>query len=350
MNAKNLFRLVAVLAFASSIALSAQSEQNSETQETATAEVEDGTESLDSAVDALTEVETELFLEQVKNLWSDLAELAAPLAEEVGPFIDSVAETIKEMAEGVEMVRTNSAGMVLSATPEGQLTVVGVVSDSPAHQAGIRPQDVIVSIDGVVIEQSDDPRESARRLISSAKPGDTVRIRVSRDNSQQDVSVTVNGYVVPSIVVNPNASPSLSYAVRQRQLRDAALMERIQRQSSLSQEAQSRWMTRLFRTDVSLSERVLSVIEVEEELGHYFGVDFGVLVIEVPEDHEKLKPGDILMRVEDEAVRSYSHAQRYFEEANHETPTKVTVRRKGKRQTVELDKGEWLLIQAHEYR
>jgi PDZ domain-containing protein len=80
-------------------------------------------------------------------------------------------------------VALRELGYDVKAKPEGA-QVVGVASDAPA--AGkIEPTDVIVGVDGKVVRTPDD----LRRLIATHKPGETVRLRVKRDDTTKVIDV-----------------------------------------------------------------------------------------------------------------------------------------------------------------
>jgi len=67
------------------------------------------------------------------------------------------------------------------------VAVTQVIKDSPAEKAGLRKDDVIVRFE-------DDSVTSVRklnRLVSEVAPDQTVRLRVSRGGSEQDVAVTI---------------------------------------------------------------------------------------------------------------------------------------------------------------
>jgi S1-C subfamily serine protease len=65
------------------------------------------------------------------------------------------------------------------------IIVLGVAVGSPAHQAGIRPQDIIVGINDTEIEQGGDLRRALREM----KPGDSARLTVVRPDGRATVTV-----------------------------------------------------------------------------------------------------------------------------------------------------------------
>lgn len=62
-----------------------------------------------------------------------------------------------------------------------------VTADSPAAKAGLQVGDVITAIDGTNIDQSN----SLASLIQAKKPGDTVKLSVTRGNQTLSISVTL---------------------------------------------------------------------------------------------------------------------------------------------------------------
>lgn len=67
------------------------------------------------------------------------------------------------------------------------LYVLGVEPGSPADQAGIQEDDIIVAVDGAKIDE----QTSLTDLLYQRKPGDTVQFTINRDGSEQAVDVTL---------------------------------------------------------------------------------------------------------------------------------------------------------------
>jgi S1-C subfamily serine protease len=65
-----------------------------------------------------------------------------------------------------------------------------VTPDSPAAQAGLKPRDVVLSVDGTSVE----PAHSLTDLVAGHKPGDTVTLSVVTSGGEpRDVKVTLAG-------------------------------------------------------------------------------------------------------------------------------------------------------------
>ena len=74
-------------------------------------------------------------------------------------------------------------------TPISAVIVISVVEDSPAAQAGIRPRDLILAVDGQRIEGSAHFAE----IISGFRPGDRVELTVRRGGAQSDAHPGARG-------------------------------------------------------------------------------------------------------------------------------------------------------------
>jgi len=75
-------------------------------------------------------------------------------------------------------------------TPISAVIVINVVEDSPAAQAGLRPRDLILAVDGQRIEGSAHFAE----IISGFRPGDRVELTVRRAGAQRDVQIKLGAH------------------------------------------------------------------------------------------------------------------------------------------------------------
>jgi serine protease Do len=79
----------------------------------------------------------------------------------------------------------------------------GVLAGQPAAQAGLRPKDVVVAVEGSAIGT---PRD-LQRVIASTPVGKTVRLVVIREGREQELSVTIGRYPDPDETKDAPAAP-----------------------------------------------------------------------------------------------------------------------------------------------
>ena len=68
----------------------------------------------------------------------------------------------------------------------GRLVIVEVTAPSPAHEVGIKPQDVLLAIDGQQVQSAD----QLAALLSAISPHESVRALVGRPNGVKEVTMT----------------------------------------------------------------------------------------------------------------------------------------------------------------
>ena len=89
---------------------------------------------------------------------------------------------------GIGDIMPNSPGFAQAArlaTDKG-VVIMGVVEGGPAHRAGLRPRDVIISLDGREIRNG----EQLRQAILAHKIGDQIELVINRGGQEQTLSVT----------------------------------------------------------------------------------------------------------------------------------------------------------------
>jgi S1-C subfamily serine protease len=68
---------------------------------------------------------------------------------------------------------------------EAGVEVVEVVTGSPAHRAGLRPEDIVLDLDGVPVESARD----LQRLMAEERIGRRVPVRVVREGRVLELTV-----------------------------------------------------------------------------------------------------------------------------------------------------------------
>ncbi len=94
--------------------------------------------------------------------------------------------------------------------PEGKLVVISPMAGSPAEEAGILSGDVIVAVDGLVVNQTNE--EDAFQMVRGPE-GTTVRLTISRAGTEGtfDVDVIRRRIPVQSVIYRPIVESKLAY-------------------------------------------------------------------------------------------------------------------------------------------
>lgn len=232
-----------------------------------------------------------------------LAETRAKLADARA----KLAEAAREMAEATReqfVHRSDRAmlGVLIADQDEQGVIVGGVAPDGGAEAAGVLAGDVITGINGEPLTGLDRPGERLREILDDVESGDPVNVVILRDGELSDIEVVTTdvyrGDLVPRFDFDFNWLPRVDVPGRVIALRD-----RFEHRDS----------------DLKLAD-------IGEDLGDYFGVDAGVLVLDTPSNSD-LRPGDILKRIDDADVGSSAEAYRLLA---GEGDAAVEVRRKNR--------------------
>mgnify|MGYP001814319113 FL=1 len=80
----------------------------------------------------------------------------------------------------------------------------------------------------------------------------------------------------------------------------------------------------------------MELVEINPELGSYFGSDSGVLVVRGPEDDETvgLASGDVILRIGDREVKNPEHAMRILRSYEPEEELSIDIIRHGRSETL----------------
>jgi S1-C subfamily serine protease len=84
-------------------------------------------------------------------------------------------------------------GVQIKKEEDGPVTIVSVMSDSPAEKAGLKDGDVLVTVGDVEASDLQTVVDTIRKL----KPKDKVKIRVKREGKEKDIEVTVGEAPAP---------------------------------------------------------------------------------------------------------------------------------------------------------
>ncbi|HEY8507909.1 MAG TPA: PDZ domain-containing protein [Steroidobacteraceae bacterium] len=164
-------------------------------------------------------------------------------------------------------------------SPKTGARVDRVSPGGPAAEAGVRPGDLIVAINGKSVE-GDRPASEVVRIMRDVEPDSTVKLRLRRGDSTVDVDVVARAA--------PRPEP---FAFEMPQLPRFDGMDWIQGWRGV-------WSG-------------MELATLTPQLGKYFGTKEGVLVLRAPEgDALKLQDGDVILSIDGRKPTSGSHATR----------------------------------------
>ena len=252
--------------------------------------------------------------------------------------------------------------------------VTGVMRDSPAEEAGLEEGDVITVFEGQVLTiplpDSDLERDldldrslPTQRLLALARdlePGQTVEIRYLRDGANNSVSMEAEEFEFPEVRTFGQASAPFwgggrdgnveffrsnlrglndrlrILGGRLGDLQDNDLADRLMVLGDRLADVQIMAPGAFnFSYGITSSEGV-QFIELNPELGEYFGTDTGVLVVEVDEESTLgLMAGDVVLAVgarDAETVRRVLRLIRSYEE---DEPIRFRIIRRGSEMVAE---------------
>lgn len=243
--------------------------------------------------DAAVEAQFQAAQKQLEQATREVARLSEQMS---GAVIDKV---MPYLSTGHALI-----GVQLDATEDSAGARVHEVSPGgPAAEAGMRPGDVITAVNGTSVA-GPEPARHVTRLLREVKPDSQVRIRVLRDGTPRELTLTARAG--PSLLV-ASALPDLAYAFPGAP------------------------GTYLFRRPLGDME----LATLSAQLGSYFGTDKGVLVIRAPGDGAlKLQDGDVILSIDGREPTSGSHATRIL--GSYQPGEKIALRVLRQHKTLEF--------------
>ncbi len=232
-------------------------------------------------------------------------------------------------------------GVVVNTSEEPETDSIGAVlqavtPDGPAAEAKLEAGDIIVSMNGERLTETRRRQSPGDRLVELARDleeGDTVRVQYQRDGERRTATI-VAGHV-PGFAYAFARPNELRYQFEVQPFADdmiertRGLVERL-RVRSLG-DAGGVWEIAIAGTrwaDIELAT-------LNDELGEYFGVTEGLLVVRAPrEDLLGLKSGDVILRIGGRKPSSPSHAARIMRSYDPGDELRIDIMRHKRRETV----------------
>ena len=204
-------------------------------------------------------------------------------------------------------------GVSLVETDE-KPSVGGFIIDPDA--TSLETGDVLISINGVVLDQADNQIELLRTETSKVEAGEKVSMVVERNGQLVELEV-----------------PTWSHSeLNLPEPVSGAIMHDFHGPWTGS----SSWSAPgTLAREVTYSPGVLHVIDVEDQLASYFDVEEGVLVVTTPKKQDDIRAGDIILKVgeiESKSAREVNGILGFLEQ-----PVELTVMRNGKQRKISIN-------------
>jgi serine protease Do len=210
--------------------------------------------------------------------------------------------------------------------------ITRVVKDSPAEKAGLRKDDVILSLDGENVSSV----RKLNRLVSEMAPDQSVRVSFSRAGAEQEVTATVGKRSNQSFASDmfPEGSKVWKW--------EGADPKTFKWEGPLLNRGDLFDNNGGFSFSLSNSRRIgVSTMQLTKQLADYFGIagGKGVLVTAVTDDGPAakagVKAGDVITAVDGEAVDSSGDISRVINSKKEGDVTLTIVRNKSQ-QTIRV--------------
>ena len=223
------------------------------------------------------------------------------------------------------------AGEADSAKDKIGATVQRVTPDGPADKAGIKAGDIITKFNGTALGglKADDPDDSGpgQKLIELARKldvGDTVTVEYRRGTETKTAKLVAQDLGM-SMWSGHDMLPKMSLRMPD-------------------------WGHDFDGPDDDFHMFMhggtlgLDMVDLNPDLGDYFGTKEGVLVVSTPADSTNpLKAGDVILKIDGRAPKNVSQAERILTSYDGGETAKLEVMRKQKRITLNwtVPKQEW---------
>jgi S1-C subfamily serine protease len=245
----------------------------------------------------------EVRLELARQKLDAAAKEFADLHRELGGMdVDSGPDMVS--VQNFAFERRGMLGIVLGPPVGEGVRVIGVTPGSGAEAAGLLAGDVVLTVGGTPVAGS---ARALHHALASPAPGDVVTVEYQRGDEKQSVDVTVSEpRPFQTAVPGPGGSVGVMTAT-------AAAPAFFHAQA-----------------------HALQLHDVDANLGRYFGVSSGVLVLQASPD-SGLEAGDILVSVAD--VDIHNAADAFGRLVSARGSVAVTVVRDGAERAVEFMPG-----------
>jgi S1-C subfamily serine protease len=215
-------------------------------------------------------------------------------------------------------------GVLVKTDADAQNDKIGarieaVTPGGPAEKAGLKAGDIITRLNGTalggVAAENDDESGPGMKLIELARvldPGDTVQVEYRRGSDSRKATLVADEVEWHGMTTNIEIP------------RMEGMLPRIEG-----------WAPGQFEWSFGRPWGGIELVSLNPDLGEYFGVREGVLVVRAPEDSAlALKGGDVILAIGGRKPTSPEHAMRILRSYDAGETVTIDVQRKQKRTTL----------------
>jgi C-terminal processing protease CtpA/Prc len=262
--------------------------------------------------------------EKLRAAEKRMAEAAREIAEISKERLPRMAEIERRFAWsskprlGVTIESGDGAGPV-----EG-VTILGVSPGSAASDAGLRPGDILTSVNDESLSAGNGKEANMRLLefMKGVEEGDVLMVEYLRDGKSG--SVEIEPRIVPNdvFVWSDKGGPGEIHVTA-----PPVAPEVIER---FKMEFASPW------AHTGLGD--LELVELNEGLGRYFGTDTGLLVVKAPKsDAFDLRDGDVIQNIDGREPKDVRHALRILGSYAAGEKLELGIMRDKKKRTIDVE-------------
>lgn len=256
--------------------------------------------------------------------------LAVPLS-----IVKEISAEIKEKGK----VERGWLGVRIGEDEKGNVGLLEVEKDSPAEVAGLEVGDVILEFDGKTVNSS----EMLVTEVRKRKPGDTITVKIEREDKIQKVKMTLGEYTrqdiwkefevkFPTLFRVPESFPSEEGFPRVFRFPDEGRVPGVKMQ---------RWAPFESRKFIGIY-----LEELNEELSAYFGFKdgVGILISKIeegsPAEKAGLKVGDLVISADGTRVLSIENLFGLIQDKEKGSTIRLEILRDKKKMTVDVEVDE----------
>lgn len=238
----------------------------------------------------------------------------------VSPIEDFMKTMLNNLSGRFASFGEQELGITLEATPENQVLVTSIEPEGRFHLTDLKVNDIIIKInEQVAVDELDDPVATTQYYLfpyaNVTRGFPPLALTVRRD--EKDFNIKIK-----------NDDEALRTKFPQKTMRGPMgpiVMWDHDNQGQITE------YTIEYKTPPSVF-----LLEIEDEMGQYFDVEYGVLILKAPKDSD-FKAGDILVDIEDTAIRAIDHVTKALKRSKDEL-INAEVKRKGKKVEIEMER------------